>query len=714
VDDREPPPTPRDIRDATVIKEGDLFLLTDLEGNVPRRNPDGFGLYLKDTRFVSAYELVVQGLKPTILLSSGRSHFLGAQVLTNPALVLGDGRVVGEQTVLIRRYRVVRPRAASESLTFHNTNPFAVRLVVTLFVEADFADIFDVRGVTPGPLVPAPPEWRGAMIAFERVGRDDVRRSTRVAFDPPPTAMCEGAVSYELDLGPREERRLSLLTTVRELPPVTTPGPTPVPAPLGSYRQWIRGRVGVTTDDAHFDRLFEEARCDLRLLSSGEPDAPFIAAGVPWYAALFGRDAILTAHQCLWEAPAHARHTLRQLARLQGTRDDPERDEEPGKILHELRRGELATAGLAPFSPYYGTVDATPLWILLLADHYRATAELELVRELRPSLEAALAWIDGDGDRDGDGFVEYACRSPRGLPNQGWKDSWNAIVHADGSLAEPPIALVEVQAYVVAAKRGAARLLRALGEPSRAASLDEAADRLARALDDAFWMPKEGTYCLALDGRKRQVASITSNPGHVLWCGAAPPERAALVARRLLAEDLFSGWGVRTLATHEPAYNPTGYHLGTVWPHDNALFALGLKRYGDEASVLAIVTGMYDAAQTFPGGRMPELFCGFDRSAFGTPVRYPVACCPQAWAATAWSAFLRALLGLCPDAPARELCVVRPRLPPWLRTVEVSRVPVGGAEVDLVFQRTGEHTAVDVTAMRGDVRVALVDRWEEG
>jgi glycogen debranching enzyme len=709
-----PPATPRDIRDATVIKEGDLFLLTDLEGNVPRGNVDGFGLYLKDTRFLSAYELVVQGLRPTILLSSGRSHFLGAQVLTNPPLVLADGRVVDEQTILVRRYRVVRPRAASESLTFHNTNPFAVRLAVTLFVEADFADIFDVRGVTPGPLVAAPQELRGPMLMFERMGRDGVRRTTRVAFDPAPAAIAEGAVSYELDLGPREERRLSIATTVRELPPEPVRAPAPIPASHGSYREWLRRRVGVVTDNAQFDRLLEEARCDLRLLSSGDPEAPFIAAGVPWYAALFGRDAIVTALQCLWEAPAHARHTLRELARLQGRRDDPERDEEPGKILHELRRGELAGAGLTPFSPYYGTVDATPLWVVLLAEHHRATAELELVRELRPNLEAALAWIDGWGDRDGDGFVEYACRSSRGLPSQGWKDSWNAIVHADGTVAEPPIALVEVQAYVHAAKRGAARLFRALGEPARAAALEEAAARLARAFDDAFWMPAQGTYCLALDGRKRQVASIASNAGHARFAAIAPPERAAAVARRLLCEDLFSGWGIRTLATHELAYNPTGYHVGTVWPHDNALIALGLKRYGEEAAVLAIVSGMYDAALGFPGARMPELFCGFDRSAFGTPVRYPVACCPQAWSATAWSAFLRALCGLCPDAPARELRVVRPRLPPWLRTVELLRVPVGAAEVDLFYQRTGEHTAVDVTAMRGDVRVALSERWEDG
>lgn len=713
------PAASRDIRDATLIKEGDLFLLTNLEGNVPRGNPNGFGLYYQDTRFLSAYELAIQGLRPTTLLSTGRFHFVGAQVLTNPALLTAEGQRVSEQTIQIRRYRIVRRTDASESLTIQNFNTFPITLDVAFHFEADFADMFEVRGLvrseTRGTL--HEPQYQGNdTIVFRYDGRDGIVRTTTVRFDPPPAGLRAGTASYRLELPPGGSHRLTIsiqIALVHQTPEARSIPSIPTRAPLTGYRQWLAEQVSLETSNGLFNAIFLQARYDLRVLLSGDVEMPYIAAGIPWYATLFGRDSLVTALQDLWISPSSARHVLRLLARFQGTRDDPWRDEEPGKIMHELRRGELANLGEIPFTPYYGSIDATPLWIILLGEYYRATGDLALVQELRPHLDAALQWIDRYGDRDGDGFVEYHCRSESGLVNQGWKDSWDGIVHADGSLPEPPIALVEVQGNVYAARRLAAEMFRALGDHERAHQIDEQANALRKAFDTAFWMPSENYYCVALDAHKQQVTSITSNPGQALWSGIVPPERAEAVARRLMDEDMFSGWGIRTLSSREIRYNPTGYHVGTVWPHDNALIALGLKRYHQEALAVELITGLYEAVQHFPSYRMPELFCGFARSAFGVPVRYPVACSPQAWAASAWSAMLQALLGIQLNAPAGELRIVRPSLPPWLQWVHVKRLAVGEGEVDLRYERIGDHTAVDVAAMRGDVRVTFVKNWDE-
>jgi glycogen debranching enzyme len=709
------PPAPRDIRETLLIKEGDLFFLTDLQGNVPERNPNGLGLYLADTRFLSRFELVVEGLRPTILLSTGHSHSLSEQILTNPNLRI-DGRVVPEQTIGIRRYRRLVAEGASELLNFVNYNGFAVRLQVAFRFDADFADIFEVRGIVQafrrGPIQLALP--RSGTITFRYDGADGITRETELGFEPAPASFDATAASYELELPARGARRISVRVALRE--GATDGAPTRRAAPearRAGYERWLESHARVETSSALFDASFRQSRLDLRTLLGGEGEQIFAAAGIPWYASLFGRDSLITALLDLWSSHALARHTLQVLARLQGERNDPSRDEEPGKIMHELRRGELARLGVVPFAPYYGTVDATPLFVLLLAEYHRASNDLDLVSSLRANLEAALAWIERSADRDRDGFVTYQRRSRSGLDNQGWKDSWDGIVHSDGSLPQPPIALVEVQGYVYAAWRGAASLLRRLGDEERARRLEAKAARLRRAFDERFWMEEEGFYCMAIDGDGRQVRSVGSNPGHALFSGIVPVERGQRVARRLMAEDLFTGWGIRTLSSRERSYNPAGYHLGTVWPHDNAIVALGLKRYGHDDLALQIVSGMFGACQHFPSFRLPELFCGFARSAFGLPVRYPVACSPQAWASASPSAFLQVVLGLQPDAPARELRIVRPGLPPWLSWVKVERLPVGDAEVDLRYERIGDHTAVDVAAMRGDVRVTFAGSWDD-
>lgn len=714
--------SPRDIRDAIVIKEGDLFLLTDLVGNVPPGNRDGFGLYHKDTRFLSGYELVIEGLRPTILLSTGRSHFLEAQVLTNPNFETPEGQTVHENTIQIRRYHMLRPWELDASLTFENFNVFPLKLDIAFLFEADFADIFEVRGLVKAERHDRrhAVDYRDREMRFSYEGQDNVGRSTVVRFDPAPETISTGNARYQLELPARGSQRISITVQLRSTSNLggnqsgNGRGADTRSAKVGlaGYKDWLGQHVALETSNTLFNETIRQYRHDLRVLMSGEDDIPFAAAGIPWYATLFGRDSLITAIQDLWMSSWLAKQTLRLLARSQGTRDDPWRDEEPGKIMHEVRRGELANRGLVPFSPYYGTVDATPLWVMLLGEYYRSSGDLELVQELRPNMDAALEWCDRYGDADGDGFIEYRSRSASGLVNQGWKDSWDGVVHADGSLLSPPIALVEVQAYVYAAKQCAARLYHVLGDLKEADQRECEAERLKDKFNEVFWLPSMGYYCMALDQDKRPAAVVGSNPGHALWCGIVPPDRAAQVATRLMSEDMYSGWGIRSLSTQEARYNPAGYHLGTVWPHDNALIALGLKRYGQEAHVVELMTGMYEAAQHFPSFRMPELFCGLARSAFGVPVRYPVACSPQAWAAVSWSAFLQASLGIQLDAPARELRIVRPKLPHWLKWIRVSRIVVGNAQVDLYYQRIDEHTAVDVTAMRGDVRVTFVDKWE--
>jgi glycogen debranching enzyme len=708
-----------DIRDSLVIKDADLFLLTDLLGNVPRTNPNGFGLYYQDTRFLACHELDVQGLMPTVLHSTARPHFFASQVLTNPNLIASDGQIVHEQTVQIRRYRVLRNLNLNELLRFENFNVFPLTLMLELHFRADFLDMFEVRGLVlhgeRGTL--HPPTYRDGCLTFAYDGRDDVRRVTRVQFEHAPTRVAGGCVSYEVALPALGSARVGLTITIDVGPTKRNSGSPRATTRLEprqvAPRAVLESPVHVETSNSLFNAVLAQSREDLRVLSCRSDGRLFPAAGIPWYATLFGRDSIIAALQDLWLSPDQARQTLLLLAQHQGTRDDPWRDEQPGKILHELRRGELATCGVVPFAPYYGTVDATPLWVMLLGHYYRACGDLALVRDLEPHLAAALDWLRQYGDVDDDGLVEYARRSASGLENQGWKDSWNAIVHADGSLVEPPVALVEVQAYAYAAGRHAARLYRALGNHTLANQLDAEAGALRARFHELFWWEEEGFYCLALDGGKRQARVISSNPGHALWCGIVSDEHGSRVAERLMAEDLFSGWGIRTLSTRELRYNPISYHLGTVWPHDNSLAALGLKRYGQEAMLLELVSGLFDAARHFPQYRVPELFCGFARSAFGAPVRYPVACSPQAWAALSWSALLQAMLGVQLDAPAREIRIVRPTLPPWLQWVEVRQLRLGPSQVDLRYERQGEHTAVDVASMQGDVRVTFVPKWDE-
>ena len=696
------------------LKSGSVFVCTRPDGDIRPGPVSGEGLYAQDTRHLSELRLTIGGLAPVLLSSAMQSGHDAVINATNPILRTDDHIEVPQETLNVRRTVLIADRLHYR-VRVRSFRPHAVSTTVELSLAADFADVFEVRRVgrrTGGSILP--PSRDGDELRFAYAASDGERRETLVELSPSPARVDLGAdrarVAWDVTLAAGEA--ISLLITVQPVHrarPVAAATLEQAAAELDAeHARWVSGCASVTTDNELFDRFIDASMRDLHALLMPLGDTALPAAGIPWYVAPFGRDSLVTACETLMINPGVARGTLLALARLQATADEPWRDAEPGKILHELRTGELARTGSIPHTPYYGTVDATPLFLMIAGGYYRWTLDLETMAQLRPALDAALAWIDEWGDRDGDGFVEYERRSEAGLDNHGWKDSHDAVVHADGSLAEGPIALVEVQGYVYEAKLRIADVYEALGDPDRATELRAQAGALRVAFNEAFWDPDEGYYVLALDGRKAQVRSVTSNAAHCLYCGIADDDKAGLVAERLMAPDMFSGWGVRTLSSGSPAYNPMSYHNGSVWPHDNAIAAAGLKRYGFDAGTARIAGGLFDVAAGARDFRLPELFCGFGRDESKSVVAYPVACIPQAWAATAPFMLLQALLGISAHAPGNTLTVDRPLLPEWLSSVHVRGIRVGASHASLAFVRTvSGSTGFSLLEHHGDVRVAM-------
>jgi glycogen debranching enzyme len=695
------------------VKEGETFLYSDTEGNLDDRKDFGLGLYHRDTRFLSHFLMRLSGREPVLLSSSSQRSYMAFVDLTNLDLYEGEEPVVRQQTLNIRRIRAIDGRLF-ERVRVKNYNPHPVAVDVEFSFGADFADIFEVRGMareTTGDF--EPPRAEGREVEFAYRGRDGVRRVTRIEFGSDPARLVVAGdlvqAAFHLRLGAYQTR----LVTMTVEPIVDGDAPPPrefdgaVHGLRRSYEEWERESTLVVTDNELFNELLERGLRDLRALYTRTDGGGILAAGIPWYVTAFGRDALIASHQMLTVNPRLARDALRYLTAHQGTERDDRRDEEPGKIMHELRQGELAGAGLVPHTPYYGSVDATPWFLILFAQYFRWTGDREGVRELLPAAEAALAWIDRDGDLDGDGFVEYRTRSPIGIRNQGWKDSSDSVAHADGTLAEPPIALVEVQAYVHLAKLRMADVFEALGDPERANLLRKEAAILRQRFNEAFWMEDEKYFAAALDGEKRQVRSIVSNPGHGLYCDIVDADKAEHLARRLLAPDMFSGWGVRTMSKSAVSYNPMSYHNGSVWPHDNALIAAGLKRYGFVRATNRVATALFDAAIGADYMRLPELFCGFTRRSPNRPVSYPIACSPQAWAAGSPFLILQGMLGISARAHENLLTVNKPQLPVWLNTVELRGLRVGHSRITLLFRREGEITGFSLLSREGDVRVVM-------
>lgn len=696
------------------LKQGDSFALFDALGDIVEPGNSPGGLFHLDTRHLSGLELLIDGQRPLLLSSAIESDNVVLTVdLSNPDIYQGGKVVLPRETLHVRRSKFLYGGICYERIAVHNFDTKAQRCWLSLNFAADFADLFEIRGLVRNRHGAMAARTEGGHRAvFHYDGLDGRARFTEIRFQPVPDQLSTARALYVLDLKAHEQ--ISLVVTVACGSGRVVPEPFSVPYRMArrAAREAAKRGGTVSSANALVGRMLARAGTDLSMLTTETPSGRYPYAGTPWFSTPFGRDGIITALQMLWIEPDLAKGVLTYLARHQATRLDPKADAEPGKILHETRACETANLGEVPFGLYYGSIDSTPLFVLLAARYYARTGDQATIRALWPHIEAALAWIDRYGDRDGDGFVEYYRESENGLTNQGWKDSQDSIFHADGALAEGPIALCEVQAYVYAAKKGAATLARLLGRHGQADALSEAAEALRRKFEEKFWCEELGLYALALDGAKRACRVRASNAGQVLFCGIASPVRAARIAEVLMTPEMFSGWGVRTLAADAPRYNPMSYHNGSVWPHDNALIALGLGAYGHKRAAGAIFAGLFQAATHMELMRLPELFCGFPRRRGTAPTLYPVACQPQAWASAAPFALLEACLGVVCDHQRREVRFHNPFLPQFLEEIHICNLNLGNgaqesAAVDLRLRRHGEGTEVTLLAQRGDVSIRI-------
>lgn len=705
------PATQTVTRPRRTLKYGDTFIVTDSHGDIGASIGDPDGLFHTDTRFLSRLELLLNGEHPLLLGSNVRDDNTTLAVdLTNPDFYDGEHITLEKDIVHIARTIFLWRGTAYQRLALRNHGDCAIALDLSLHFDSDFADLFEVRGIqrerrgTGASKVVAPDQ-----VLLSYLGLDGVPRRTRLLFDPAPTKLAATAAFYRIELAPHECKRIFLVVSCNE-PGVQRPVPF-LRGLLAAHRELRTSARGMTTVETSND-LFNEVLCrsaaDLCMLMTDTPQGRYPYAGIPWYSTTFGRDGLITALQMLWCDPRIARGVLRRLAEFQAEVSDPLSDAEPGKILHEMRAGEMAVLGEVPFGLYYGSIDSTPLFVLLAGLYFERTGDEATLTELWPSIEAALHWIDHVGDADQDGFVEYYRKADKGLANQGWKDSHDAIFHVDGRCAEGPIALAEVQGYVFAAKRVAARCARRLGRDELASKLEADALRLAERFEASFWCPELQSYAVALDGAKQTCRVRTSNAGQVLFAGIARPDRAELVADGLLSPRFFSGWGIRTVARGEARYNPMSYHNGSVWPHDNALIALGFARYGFKRSVGQVMKGLFEAATYMDLRRLPELFCGFQRERRRGPTLYPVACAPQAWASATPFSLIGAALGLEFRPQTSEIHLRNPRLPAFLDEVILRNLQVGESSIDLKVRRHADDVSLEVLQARGKIQASVI------
>ena len=708
---------PRKVNNLTLI-DGKTFLSTTVSGDIMPPGAPDVGFFHDDTRFLSRLELRVDGYRTVVLSSSTEQTFASQIELTTGKSTMRETYEILENTVHIRREQLLSSETLFDNFSFENFNFKELELNIELAYEADFMDVFQVRGVARDKLGHYfLPVVRHDSIVFHYCGLDRIARETIIHLSPQPDTVDGTTARWKLRLPPF--KRFQLQTTI--VPQVegkrSRSTKSDFALQLRSRREaiadWASHSTSFSAGNSVFSEMVDTCKADFHALQIPEAKERVIAAGIPWFATMFGRDSIIAAYQSLMLNPRLAAETLRVLAKLQGKEKNDWRDEEPGKILHEYREGEMTRAGEMPFGPYYGSVDATPLWLILLSETFNWTADEQLVKDLLPNAYRALEWIDSYGDLDGDGFIEYQRRSPKGLANQGWKDSWDAIMHHDGEVAKSPIALCEVQGYVYEAKYRMASLMRSFGDIKTADRLKKESAEMARRFEKAFWMPKLSFYAMALDREKRQTQVISSNPGHLLFTRMLPQDRAKAVTQRFMREDMFSGWGWRTMSRDERIFNPLSYHRGSVWPHDNSLIVHGMALYEFREPANQLFTSLFQAALNFRDYRLPELFCGIERREHDEPVQYPVSCSPQAWASGSIFLILMSVLGIRPSAQRRELNIVNPELPGFLEHLSIRNMRVGGSRVGLDFTRRGERTFCNVVDIEGDkllVNVAFKKR----
>jgi glycogen debranching enzyme len=692
------------------LKHNDTFAVFDHYGDVSSRGGSAEGVFHKDTRFLSDLRVLVDGQRPLLLSSNVEDdNALLTADLTNPDLFQGGELKLARDTIQIVRSKFLWAGASYERLGVRSYGAGAQVFEFVFQFSADFADIFELRGHgrPRRGKIEARVEENGVVFLYH--GLDDVIRRSTIRFDPAPAKIDEGSAHFLIELGPRERSSIFMTVECEE----STPKRRPIRqffTGLRDARRALRAQsaraASIETSNDIFNEVLNRSVADLYMLMTDTPQGAIPYAGIPWYSTPFGRDSIITAIEMLWMDPSVATGVLRFLAATQAKGIKKDAEAEPGKIVHEMRFGEMARLGEVPFAFYYGSVDSTPLFVILAGLYFERTQDLALVSDLWPNIEAALNWIDIYGDKDGDGFVEYQG-GETGLINQGWKDSADSIFHADGSDPEGSIALCEVQGYVYAAKRLGAKMAAAKGLADRAGELDRAAEALRVRFEEAFWCEDIGTYALALDGRKRPCRVRSSNAGQLLFTGIVSKERAAAVAEQLMGPNFFTGWGIRTIASSEARYNPMSYHNGSVWPHDNALIGLGFARYGLRHEAQRLLAGLYNTSRYMDLRRPPELFCGFRRTLGKGPTLYPVACSPQAWASAAPLALLQACLGLCFDARAEQICFSRPTLPDFVDRVVIRSLSLGEARVDILLQRHASDVSVEVLRRIGNAEVLV-------
>jgi glycogen debranching enzyme len=718
------------------VKDDDLFFVTDTMGNISGcslsdGNPS-LGLFCADTRFLSRLELQIDGHSPVLLSGTAEKGFSLSILCTNPKIDEG----LKADTVGIRRELVLNG-ALFEEIQVSNYSTSTVTFELSISFDADFVDLFEVRGYDRekrGKLLrlvePTPeektsftidgafpvqtqfPTQREESLTLAYQGLDGLLMESRIQFQYRQPDYFKGYTAvWRLELASHETQKLgyrvNMLTNNTSSSTVSA-AVTLVQAKAAEWmeeQQWVQQITRISSDKSLFNRVIERAEQDMYLLRQSFGKYKTVSAGVPWFSALFGRDSLITASQTLMLNPQIAKETLMLLAAYQGKTEDEWREEEPGKILHELRMGEMARCQEIPHTPYYGTVDATPLWLMLYAEYYAWTYDQETIDQLWPNALAAMEWIDRNSKETS--YLTYFRKSKRGLANQGWKDSGDCIVDRKGELANGSIALSEVQAYVYAAKTRLAEIAKMKKRLDLADRWQEEARSLKIRFNRDFWIAEQDFCALALDGDGNQVDSITSNPGHCLHLGIFTPERAYSVAERLRAPDMFNGWGIRTLSSSSPAYNPMGYHIGSIWPHDNALIAMGLRSLGLIDQALEIFQGLFDMTEQQPYQRPPELFCGYERNGDNAPVQYPVACTPQAWATGSIFQLLQMMVNLVPDAQNNCLRIIDPALPESINRLSLHNLQVGPTILDLEFERSGSTTACRVAKKRGNLRVVI-------
>ncbi len=691
------------------ISDGSSFLVTARDGSIDDCRAQGF--FARDTRLISYYEISINRHPLQLLASSAITHRIALYQFTNSELPTTHGPLPFGRLVISVRRDILGGMHEDIDITNHHSKRVEFQLM--LAIRSDFADIFQVKAKKLLVRGQMETTWKDGVLTTDyRNGPFHRGLIAAPEGTSTPPRYANGRLCFDVVLEPGQGWHACInfiaLVDGEALEPKHTSAATEVTAAGKVMANFLDVATRLRSSNSEITETYQQALVDMGALRIEVEDQGrrfwMPAAGIPWFVAVFGRDSIIASLQTMAVSHEFAHGTLVKLAQLQATELDDWRDAQPGKVLHEIRQGELAQLHEVPHTPYYGTVEATILWIITLAEAYDWNADPKLLDAVRLPLERALTWIDQYGDFDGDGFVEYLTRSKDGLRNQGWKDSGDSIVYPDGTQVEPPIALCEVQGYVYDAWQRAAAIYELWGQQEQAQTLRSKASKLYQHFNERFWMEDEGFYCLGLDSKKQQIRSVASNAGHLLWSGIVPSERAKQLVQRLFQADLWCGWGVRTLSSNNPAYNPISYQLGSVWPHDNSLIAAGLKRYGFHQEANRIAEGIFTAASYFEAGRMPELFAGIDRQAENFPVPYPDANIPQAWAAGSIFLLVRTILGLEADAPRQRLRV-RPSLPEWLPDLELTNLAVGDAKVALRFWREGEQTRWKITHLSGELQI---------